>query len=310
MKALVTGATGLIGRHLVRRLASPRVLARDPDAARRLLGDVEAVAWESEGEVARESMADVDVVFHLAGAPIAGGRLTEARKAAIRESRIVGTRRVVDAMHAATERPRVLVCASAVGIYGSRGDELLTEESAVGSDFLSTVCADWEKEARAAEALRVRVVSLRIGFVLASDGGALAAMRPAFRVGAGGPLGSGKQWMPWIHLDDVVGLALHASERASVSGPMNVCAPTPVRNADFAKAFGHALHRPAFVRAPAFALRLAVGELADVVLASARAVPTKAIATGYGFRFTSLDDALRDLESSEASAARHSDVGS
>jgi uncharacterized protein (TIGR01777 family) len=173
----------------------------------------------------------------------------------------------------------------------------LTEESAVGSDFLAGVCVDWEKEAGRATSFGVRVVSLRIGFVLGRGGGALAAMRPAFRLGVGGPLGSGEQWMPWVHLDDVVGLALHAADRASVSGAMNTCAPTPVRNVDFAKALGHALHRPAFLRAPAFALRLAVGELADVVLASARAVPAKALATGYAFRFTSLDDALRDLES-------------
>jgi len=294
MKAAVTGATGLIGRHLVARLDAPRVLARDPSEARRALGDVEAFAWSSDGPVPPEAMRGVDVVFHLAGSPIAGGRLTEARKGAIRESRIVGTRRIVEAMRGAEAKPRVLVCASAVGIYGDRGDDVLTEESSAGSDFLAGVCVEWEKEARAAEAFGARVVSLRIGFVLARDGGALAAMRPAFRFGVGGALGSGKQWMPWIHLDDVVGLALHAAGHDEVTGAMNVCSPTPVRNADFAAALGRALDRPALLRTPAFALRLAIGDLADVVLASARAVPTKGIATGYEFRFTSLDEALRD----------------
>jgi uncharacterized protein len=298
MKAAVTGATGLIGRHLVARLMArletPRVLARDPNEARRALGDVEAFAWSADGAVPPQALRDVDVVFHLAGAPIAGGRLTEARKKAIRDSRIVGTRRVVEAMRDAEARPRVLVCASAVGVYGDRGDELLTEESAAGSDFLAGVCVDWEKEARAAEAFGARVVSLRIGFVLARDGGALAAMRPVFRFGVGGALGSGKQWMPWVHLDDVVGLALHAANRADVIGALNVCSPAPIRNADFAAALGRALGRPAIVRTPAFALHLAMGELADVVLASARATPSKGVATGYEFRFTSLDEALRD----------------
>jgi uncharacterized protein (TIGR01777 family) len=303
MRAAVTGATGLIGRHLVSRLDSPRVLARDPSDARRALGEVEAFAWRSGDAVPPEAMRGVDVVFHLAGAPVAGGRLTEARKAAIRDSRIVGTKRIVEALRDADARPRVLVCASAVGFYGSRDDELLTEESVAGSDFLAGVCAEWESEARMAEAFGVRVVSLRTGFVLAHDGGALAALRPAFRVGLGGPLGSGKQWMPWIHLDDVVGLALHAAGRAGVTGPMNVCSPTPTRNADFAKALGRALHRPALVRTPAFALRFAVGELADVVLASTRAIPSKAIATGYEFRFTSLDAALGDVTAEPSVAA-------
>jgi uncharacterized protein (TIGR01777 family) len=306
MNALVTGATGLIGRHLVERLGKARVLARDPGAARRALGDVEAFEWKSEGAVPPEAVRGVDVVFHLAGEPVAQGRLTVARKDAIRESRIVGTRRVVEALREAQTRPSVLVCASAVGFYGSRDDETLTEESAAGTDFLADVCKEWEREAHAAEELGVRVVSLRTGFVLARDGGALAAMRPAFRLGVGGPLGSGKQWMPWIHLDDVLGLALHAAERADVTGPMNVCSTTPVRNADFARSLGRAVHRPAFIRTPEFALRLAVGDLADVVLSSARAVPTKALATGYEFRFTSLDDALRDLESPATDAKRGS----
>jgi uncharacterized protein (TIGR01777 family) len=297
MKALVTGATGLIGRHLVRRLDAPHVLVRKPADALRSLGGVAAFAWRSEDAVSPDALRGVDVVFHLAGEPVAAGRMTDARKRAIRDSRVVGTRRIVESIRDASERPRVLVCASALGIFGSRGDELLTEESAAGSDFLAKICVDWEKEAREAEALGVRVISLRTGLALARDGGALAAMRPAFRFGVGGPLGSGKQWAPWIHLDDVVGLALHAAEHAQVTGPMNVCSPNPVRNEDFARALGHAVHRPAFLRTPELALRLAVGELSDVLLASTRAVPAKALATGYAFRFTSLDDALRDLES-------------
>ncbi len=300
MKALVTGATGLIGKHLVHRLDHPRVLVRDPVGARISLEAVTAFAWDSNRTVPAEALRDVEVVFHLAGEPVAGGRLNAERKARIRDSRVLGTRRLVEALGDSKERPRVLVSASAIGYYGSRGDEQLTENSTAGSDFLAEVCKEWEKEASAARDLGLRVVFARMGIVLAREGGALAAMRPAFQLGLGGPLGSGRQWMSWIHIDDVVGLLLHAAEGHHVEGPLNVCAPAAVTNADFSRALGRAMHRPAWLRAPAAALRIALGDMADVVLASQRVDPEKARATGYAFRFGTLEATLADLFSTRA----------
>lgn len=308
VKALVTGATGLIGRHLVQCLREPRVLARDPAGATRQLGVKDVIAWHAEQPIPPGALDDVDVVFHLAGDPIARGRLTAAKKKRVRDSRVLGTRNMVAAIRDAVRRPRVLVCASAIGFYGSRGDEELNEESAAGTGFLAELCQDWEKEALAARALGVRVVCTRTGVVLAREGGALSSMRPAFQLGVGGPLGSGQQWMSWIHIDDVVGLLLHAAERAEVLGPLDVCAPHPSRNIDFSHALGRAMHRPTWVRAPAAALRLALGEMADVVLASQRVIPAKAAATGYAFRFGTLDVALQDLLGSGHSAVRAQEV--
>ncbi len=294
-KALLTGATGLIGRHLVARLDEPRVLARSPAEATRQLGVHDAMAWDAAQAIPARALDGVDVVFHLAGDPVAGGRLTAAKKERVRDSRVLGTRNMVAAIRDARQRPRVLVCASAIGFYAARGDEELREEATPGAGFLADLCRDWEKEALAASALGVRVVCARVGIVLAREGGALGSMRPVFQLGLGGPLGSGEQWMSWIHIDDVVGLLLHAAERAEVEGPLNVCAPHPSRNSDFARALGQAMHRPAWMRTPAVALRMALGEMADVVMASQRVIPAKAAATGYVFRFGSLEEALRDL---------------
>jgi uncharacterized protein (TIGR01777 family) len=294
MKALVTGATGLVGGHLLPRLAAPRVLARDPARARAKLGTDDVMPWQTDAPVPVSAFEGVDVVFHLAGEPIAAGRFTEARKKAIRDTRVLGTRHLVNALRESRQRPATLVCASAIGIYGSRGDEELTEQSARGTGFLADVCHEWEEEARAAQALGVRVVSTRIGIVLAREGGALAPMSTAFRFGVGGPMGDGRQWMSWIHIDDIVGLLLHAAGSA-IEGPLNLCGPAPVTNEEFARALGRAVHRPAWLRAPAMALRVALGEMADVVLGSQRVLPAKAEATGYTFRFASLDAALGDL---------------
>jgi len=294
MTALVTGATGLIGRHLVAKLDRPRALARSPERASASLG-IESFAWTSSEPVPPKALEGVDTVFHLAGEPIAGRRLTAARKQEFRDSRILGTRRIVEALGEAPKRVRILVSASATGFYGPRGDEELTEESAPGDDFFARLCADWEKEALAANDFGVRVVCVRIGIVLARGGGALEPMRRASNMGFGGPLGSGKQWMSWIHMDDIVGLLLHAAEHAEVEGPLNLCAPDPQRNIDVARAIGHAMHRPSFMPAPAFVLRLVLGDMADIALASQRILPAKALATGYAFRFPKLDGALRDL---------------
>lgn len=294
-KMLVTGATGLIGSRILRGLSNAKALARKPSTVTATHPAVEAYAWETSKAVPAEALSGVDVVVHLAGEPVAGPRWTPERKRTIKESRVLGTRHVVDAMRAAESRPRVLICASAVGYYGSRGDEILTETSAQGHDFLAEVCADWEAEAEAAAALGVRVVCLRIGVVLAAKGGALDAMLPLFRKGLGGPLGDGKQWMPWIHIDDVVKMVHFCAATESLRGPVNATAPNPATNRDFTKALGAALHRPAILPAPVFALRMALGEFADAVVGSQRVIPAAATAAGYTFTYEQLGPALADV---------------
>lgn len=303
MRALATGATGFIGRALLRRLESPVVLTRDPAGAKGALGGAAVHGWQPDITPApADALRGVDVVFHLAGESVASGRWTATKKARIRDSRVLGTRNLVTGIERSKERPRVLVCASAVGFYGSRGDEELDEASAPGTDFLSRVCRDWEAEAAKARALGVRVVLARIGVVLGKGGGALARMLPPFRLGLGGPLGSGRQWFPWIHVEDVVGLLLHAAERGEVDGAMNVVAPEPATNREFTKALAAALRRPAFLPAPAFALRLALGEFAEVLLASQKVRPRAAERTGYRFQHPSVAGALRDLLAAPAGA--------
>jgi uncharacterized protein (TIGR01777 family) len=302
-RALVTGATGLIGTKLVARLQHAVVLSRDVERVRRELGASDTYAWSPlDGPPPATALADVDAVFHLAGEPIAEGRWTAERKRRIRDSRVLGTRNLVAALTASTIRPRVLVCASAVGYYGDRGDEVLDEQAPAGRGFLAEVCQAWETEARAAEPLGVRVVCVRIGVVLAPAGGALAKLLPPFRLGAGGRLGSGKQWLPWIHIDDLVGLLVHAATHAEVHGAMNAVAPAPVTNADFTRALGRALHRPTLLPVPRLALRVLLGEMAEVLTASERVLPKVAERTGYDFRFADLDTALAALP---LSTARH-----
>lgn len=297
MKVLVTGATGFIGRALVAALRERgdevRALARDPAKARAGLG-VDAFAWDSRSAVPADAMKDVDGVVHLAGEGLADKRWSAARKAVLLDSRVEGTRRVVEAVAAASPRPKVLVSGSAIGFYGDVPEGDLDETSAAGLDFLAKLCVAWEKEARAAETFGVRVVCVRSGVVLGKGGGALAKMLLPFKMGAGGPIGSGKQWMSWIHLDDEVGLILHALDRADVRGPLNATAPAPARNKAFVRALGRALHRPAIAPAPAFAMKLAFGEMAAVVLlAGQKVLPAKAQATGYHFRHPDLDAAMR-----------------
>jgi uncharacterized protein (TIGR01777 family) len=295
-RTLVTGATGLIGTRLVARLPHVVVLSRDAESARRRLGVREAFAWSPEGgPPPATAFEHVDAMVHLAGESVAAGRWTTERKRRIRESRVLGTRHLVAGLAAAPSRPRVLVCASAVGYYGDRGDELLDEFSAPGQGFLSEVCQAWETEALGGEALGIRVVLVRIGVVLARDGGALAKLLPPFRLGAGGRLGGGRQWMPWIHVDDLVGLVAHAAASNEVRGAMNAVAPQPARNADFARALGRALHRPALLPVPGLALRLLLGEMSEVLTASQRVVPKVAERTGYAFRHPDLDGALGAL---------------
>lgn len=293
MRTLVTGATGLIGRELVRSLGGAVVLSRNAQQARELLGEVEAHVWRGgEEAVPTAALEGVEAVFHLAGEPIAEGRWTQERKRRIRESRVLGTRRIVEGLALLERRPNVLVSGSAVGIYGDRGDEKLDEYSACGQGFLAEVCAEWEQEARRAEELGIRVVCVRTGIVLASSGGALERMLTPFRLGAGGRLGDGSQWMPWVHLEDEVGILLHAAATRSIRGPLNAVGPQPVTNARFTLELSKALHRPALVPVPKAALRLAFGEMSQVLTASQRVLPTVAGETGYRFKYATLDSAL------------------
>lgn len=293
MKALITGATGLIGRQLVPKLDTPAILSRRSSAASQLSVPVRAWAWQPESMPAPAAAFDgVETVFHLAGESVAGGRWTAEKKRKILESRVLGTRHLVQAMSALPVRPRVLVSTSAVGYYGDRGDEELDESAAPGDGFLAEVCRAWEAEARAAEALGVRVVILRVGLVLSLAGGALAQMLPVFRLGLGGRLGTGRQWMSWVHIDDVIGLMLHAAARESVRGPVNVVSPNPVQNEEFTRELARALRRPAALSVPRVALRVGLGELADGLLASQRVAPRAALASGYSFLFAELGPAL------------------
>jgi uncharacterized protein len=255
------------------------------------------VHWDPQrGELDRERIAELrpDAVVHLAGESI-GGRWTAERKVRIRDSRVLGTHLLSETIAALEPRPSVMVCASAVGYYGDRGDELLEERSAPGSSFLAQVTRDWEAAAQPARAAGVRVVHPRLGIVLSPDGGALRRMLTAFRLGAGGPLGSGRQYMSWIALDDAVGAIEHALVTESLDGPVNTAAPQPVRNREFAKALGRALRRPAVLPVPAFALRLLLGELGDELLGGQRADASRLVASGYGFRHPQLDEALRSM---------------
>lgn len=295
MRALVTGATGFIGKRLVARIERPVVLSRRPEAAKNLFPRAQVLPWEPEsGPPPAEALEGVDAVFNLAGESVAGGRWTEQRKERIRRSRIEGTRNLVSAIEAKKKRPRALVSISAVGYYGSRGDEVLTESAKPGMDFLAEVCVAWEAEANRATALGVRVVTPRVGVVLGKDGGALARMLPPFKLGLGGRLGNGRHWMPWIHINDLIEILLFAG-KFKIFGVLNAVAPTPVMNREFTRALAAALHKPAIFPVPAFALRLMFGELATVLLASQRVVPEVAIKSGIRFKYTSLRTALEEI---------------
>lgn len=293
MNITLTGANGFLAKTLIERLQKEghqlHVLGRKP---------VEGLGfsnWDAmSGPPPEDSLKTADAIVHLAGEPVAQ-RWTPDVKRKIRDSRILGTRNLVHGLSTQSRRPRVLISGSATGYYGSRGDEVLTEKSAPGDDFLAQVCVDWEKEAQMAESLGVRVVRLRTGVVLGKNGGALQKILPPFRLGLGGRISSGKQWMPWIHIDDIAGLIKFAIKHEQTSGPLNGTAPKPATNTEFTETLAQALRRPAVFTVPAFALKLAYGEMASVVLGSQRAVPAGAQSAGYRFEFQELAVALADV---------------
>lgn len=302
MHVLVFGATGLVGRALCRRLLADghRVIAwvRSPDAARTSLGaEVELVDAGGGDAALQSALGRADAIVNLAGESVLQ-RWNDAGRAAIEDSRVGLNRRIAAALQPLARRPGVWVQASAIGYFGDRGDEVLDESSSRGDGYLAELCERWEASAQAASPLGVRVACVRIGVVLAADGGALAQMLPTARLGLGAALGSGRQWLAWIHLDDLVGLLCFALEDGRCEGVLVGTAPAPVVQHAFAQALGRALHRPVWPRwmgVPGFALRAGLGEAASAVLGSQRAMPARALALGFRFRFPDVDAALADL---------------
>jgi uncharacterized protein len=302
LRVTVTGATGLIGTALVAALrdrgAQVTVLSRDPERAQARLGStgqpaLEAVRWEPMSEPAPAmALAGRDAVVHLTGENLAQ-RWTTTAKQAIRESRVTGTRNLIEGLAGAEARPNTLVSGSAIGYYGPHGEEPLDEDAPPGAGFLAGVCAAWEREADRARELGMRVVLLRTGVVLDAGGGALARMLTPFRLGVGGPIAGGRQYMSWIHTEDIVGLTLAALEDERFSGPINATAPEPVSNRDFSRALGKALRRPYLLPLPALAMRMLYGEMSQVITTGARVLPAKPLVLGYRFRHPRLEEALR-----------------
>ncbi|QCT96503.1 TIGR01777 family protein [Stutzerimonas degradans] len=296
MNILLTGGTGLIGRALCRHWTAQGhnlwVWSRTPQRVAQLCGpQVRGV-----GELRELDSQALDAVVNLAGAPIADRPWTKARRALLWQSRVRLTEQLVAWLGQREPKPQVLISGSAVGWYGDGGEHTLTEDSqVVTGDFASQLCGAWEETAREAESLGIRVVLVRTGLVLAADGGFLQRLLPPFRLGLGGRIGSGRQWMPWIHIDDQIGLIDFLLHQPQARGPYNACAPQPVRNADFARALGRALHRPALLPVPAAVLKLSLGELSGLLLGGQRALPARAQAEGFVFHFDSLDAALADL---------------
>ena len=293
MRILVSGSHGLVGSALMKALTADgheifRLVRHAPDSG-------SEIEWSPDRySIAISRIEGFDAVYHLAGESIASGRWNDEKKRKIRESRTKGTKLLADALANLAQPPKTLISASAIGYYGNRGDELLTENSPPGSDFLAGVCVEWEKATDHARGKGVRIVNTRFGIILDKDGGALAKMLPPFRMGIGGRIGDGKQWMSWIALDDVIGALQFVLANESMNGPVNFVAPNPVTNAEFTKALGKALSRPTLFPIPAFGVRLAFGEMADALLLSSQRVEPKRLkSSGYEFKHSQLDEALR-----------------
>lgn len=305
MRVFVTGGTGLVGRRLIKQLQQrgdqTAILSRRAAHARELFG---ANAEIVEGDPTRrgdwmDAVGDCDAVIHLAGENVFAHRWNADFKKRLHDSRILSTQNVVEALRRkpmrADGQPKALVNASAIGFYGPRGDEELTEDSSPGSDFLAQLCMEWEQTARAAESSGVRVAMVRVGVVLDKEGGALAKLLTPFKLGAGGPVGSGRQWMSWIHHADLIGLFLLALDRAEARGPINGTAPNPLTNREFGKVLGRVLHRPSLVWTPGLALRIVLGEVASLVATGQRVLPKRALELGYAFQYPSLEGALTQI---------------
>ncbi|MFK7896961.1 MAG: TIGR01777 family oxidoreductase [Myxococcota bacterium] len=293
---LLSGATGLVGSALMPKLLERFESVRALSRSGRSFGEgIEGIQWDGL-DPGREAVEETKAVIHLSGEPLFGGLPTAARMESARKSRVESTRNIVDHMASLplALRPRIFVCASAVGYYGNRGEERLDEEASPGEGLLADLCQEWEAEAQKAEALDVRVVRVRIGVVLAESGGALGMMKIPFKLGVGGRLGSGRQFFPWIHLEDLVETILWSLTH-EISGPVNGVAPEAVRNIDLTKALGEVLGRPTVLPVPSFALKLALGPLADELLGSRRVVPERLVEAGYPFRYPTLVSALEDV---------------
>jgi uncharacterized protein (TIGR01777 family) len=295
MKTVVSGSTGLLGSAL-RAALTERGDEVVPLVRRRPAPGESAVAWDPEhGTIDRAGLEGADAIVHLAGENVFG-RWSPAKKQRIYDSRVKGTRVICDALAGLHRRPATLLAASAIGYYGDRGDEAVTEASAPGEDFLAHVSRDWEAATAPATRAGIRVVNMRIGVVLTATGGALAKMLPAFRLGLGGPVGSGNQYLSWIDLGDIINAMLHLLDDENLVGPVNLTAPTPLTNRDFAKILGKVLGRPAVVTVPAFALRMAFGtEGAAMLQSGQRVLPSRLVAAGFGFAFREVEPALRHL---------------
>ncbi len=295
MKILITGASGLIGKALRNSLEEKghEMLLASRSEPR----DDRYIRWNTDSGFVNEDLTrleGLDAVFHLAGESISGLRWTDEKKKAIRDSRVLGTRTVIEAFARIEQKPKAFISGSALGFYGDRGDEEMTEASAAGDTFLSHVCKEWEAESRRAEDMGIRTVLLRTGIVLSKDGGALAVMLTPFKLGVGGVVGSGKQWMSWVSLDDVVGALNFALENENLRGAINVVAPNPVTNEEFTKTLGSVLYRPTFLPLPEFAVNLVFGEMGDALLLdSTKVAPKRLIDAGFKFNFTELESALK-----------------
>lgn len=297
---LVTGGTGFIGSRVCDALHQKGdavyVLSRNPARAENKLSASKAIySWNPETEkLPTEATSNINAVIHLAGETIAG-RWNAEKKRKIRDSRILSTQNLVASLADTDAKPDALICASAIGYYGGNGNESLTEASPAGADYLAEVCEEWETEAQKASELGIRVVMVRIGLVLGLGGGLLQQVLPPFKMGVGGKLGNGKQWMSWIHIDDVVGIVLHALESSQIHGALNATAPTPVRNTEFTKTLGGVLRRPTLFPVPVFGLKLMMGEFADFIVLSQNVIPERTEASGYEFYYRTLESALNAL---------------